>query len=228
MKYRNSNLEYDNSVQEGGEEHRGIFELGYELTAVTRIALEYQLAKMDYDQNTSDYLTNQVKLVVGYDLGLFSLEVGAGVNERDFDDTGVDDTETFVYHVKLSMEGAETKISLGSEYNFNDRGPGNGYYTAHKVGLDAEILYADRFPLGISGYFMEMEYVDTQGLSNTGASVDRKDNVYHVSGRVGYKITESITFTVQGGYEDMQSNTVGDDYDNTFVLGAIEIGLYPR
>lgn len=229
MRYRNSNLRYANGAQEGSEEHRGIFELGYELTAATSVGVEYQVAKMDYAQATSDYLENQIKAVVGYEIGFFSLEFGAGVNERDLENSSEEDIDTGVYHLKLAMEGSQAKIALGSEYNFNNRGPGSQYYTAHKVTLDMEYIYAERLPLALGGYYQESDYENLQVFTNAaGTQAIRKDYLYDIHGSVGYKLTDWITFNVKAGYEDKRTNALAGDYDNTYVLGSVSLDLYPR
>ena len=85
---------------------------------------EYQYWEKDYDAGTSDYSANQAKLIFKKQLRIFEFEAGAGYQNRDFDESGLDDIDVFTYHLNFDGEGTlanrRTYISLNAEQNFND------------------------------------------------------------------------------------------------------------
>ena len=111
--------------REDSKENRGIFNLIYNLNSKNSLDVEYQYWQKDYTLNTSDYTSNQAKLIFKRQFRVFNLEIGAGYQNRTFDDPGLDDQSAFTYNLNLGGEGLienrRTRVSFNVEQNLNDQ-----------------------------------------------------------------------------------------------------------
>lgn len=220
VRYQNFLINYDPAAQEDYMENRGIFDLVYNFTRTASLDLEYQYWQTDYDQNSSDYASHQIKLVFRRQANYFSFEAGAGYHFRDFDDAALQSIGTFSYHLAILGQNPpapaakpRSHVALTSEWNFNDVGTGDSYYKAHRISVEAGTIFLLKIPVVISGYYQNAEYETTQ----------RSDNTYSISGSIGYLITDWLKASIKTGYEMRDSTVAGNDYDNRFVIISVDI-----
>jgi hypothetical protein len=212
FRYRWTEVDYDRSVEEDSAEHRGIFDLKYNLTPRSSLDLQYQHWEMDYDVNTSDYTSDQIGLVFGRRFKYFSFEVGGGYHERSFDDSGLEDIDTFAYHVGVKGKKARSHIALRAEQNFDNYHEAGDYHKAKRVELEVGHLFMGKLPATIEGVYQNSDY---EGVTTSG---DRDDDTYGISASLGYLFTDWLTFTMTAGYEERDSNLAGLDYENEYFL----------
>ncbi len=225
LQYRNTDTDYDLGTREDSNEDRSIFDLVYNLTKKSSLDLEYHHWEMDYKLGTSDYTSEQVSLIFRNQFKYFSFEIGGGYHDRDFDQAGVQDIDGSVYRFSISgqnppaPEPPRSYITLGSELNFNDAGVGNSYNKAHKMTLNAGYTFMEKIPVNISGSYQDTDYERTNA-ANIGT---REDDTYTIEGSIGYMVNDWLTFTLKSGYEERDSNTPGNYYENTF--GMFQVAL---
>ncbi len=91
--YGYSNIDYNPEDREDSKENRGTFDLIYNFTPKTSLDLEFQHWKKEYDGPTSDYTSNQAKLIFRRQFKNFKISAGAGYQNRNFDDSSLDDLD---------------------------------------------------------------------------------------------------------------------------------------
>jgi hypothetical protein len=219
LRYRNTETDYDIGTREDSTENRGIFDLVYNLTRLTSLDLEYQNWKRDYDLTTSDYTSDQIKLIFRKQFKYFSFEVGGGSQNRDFDDPTMEDIDTFTYSIALAGQNPpapelrpKSHITFAVEQNFNDSGTGDAYFKAHRFSLDAGHLFEEKLLAGIEGYYQISDY----------ETALREDKTYDISGSLGYLFTDWLTLSITVGFEERNSNLAGYDYDNRYYMVKLD------
>lgn len=225
LQYRNTDTDYELGTREDSNEDRGVFDLVYNLTRRSSLDLEYQYWDMDYKLGTSDYTSNQITLIFRNQFKHFTFEIGGGHHDRDFDQAGVQDLDGGVYRFAISAQNPpapdkpRSYITIASELNYNDAGVGNSYNKAHRISLDAGYTLMEKIPLGISGWYQNTDY-EVTNVANPGT---REDDTRSISGRIGYLFNDWLTFTLSGGRETRDSNTAGNDYENSFCMFKIDL-----
>ena len=225
LRYRYTETDYDLDTKEDSTEHRPMFDLVYNFNKTLSLDLEAQYWKRDYDLTTSDYTSSQTKIILRKQYKFFSLEAGAGYHNRDFDDPTLADFDVFTYRFGIIGQNPpapeampRSNIAFIAESNLNDAGPGDSYYIATRFTLKAGHIFVEKFPVNLSARFQNSDYERLSGLTPTGTTVIRDDDLYTIEGSLGYIFNEWITFKVSGGYENRDSNLLGKDYDNSFVM----------
>ena len=97
LRYRWTELDYESSLLEDATDHRGMFDLIYNLRRRIAIDLRYQHWEIDYHMATPDYTSDQIELLLKKRFHYFSLEAGGGYHERRFDDSDMEDIDTFSF-----------------------------------------------------------------------------------------------------------------------------------
>ncbi len=219
LRYRNTETDYDIGTREDSTENRGIFDLVYNLTRLTSLDLEYQNWKRDYDLTTSDYTSDQIKLIFRKQFKYFSFKVGGGSQNRDFDDPTMEDIDMFTYSIALAGQNPpapeprpKSHITFAVEQNFNDSGTGEAYFKAHRFSLDAGHLFEEKLLAGIEGYYQISDY----------ETAPREDKTYDISGNLGYLFTNWLTLSITVGFEKRNSNLAGYDYDNGYYMVKLD------
>ena len=219
LRYRNTETDYDIGTREDSTENRGMFDLVYNLTRLTSLDLEYQHWKRDYDLTTSDYTSDQIKLIFRKQFKYFSFEVGGGSHNRDFDDPTLEDIDMFTYSIALMGQNPpapepkpRSHITFAAEQNFNVSGTGDSYFKAHRFSLDAGHLFEEKILVGIEGYYQISDY----------ETAPREDKTYDISGSLGYLFTDWLTFSITVGFEERNSNLAGYDYDNRYYMAKLD------
>jgi hypothetical protein len=217
LRYRNTDIDYNRSTTEDSDENRGLVNLVYNFTRSSSMDLEFQYWKKDYTADTSDYDSNQTKLIFRKQLRIFEISAGAGYQNRNFDDSGLDDIDVFTYNFNIDGQGMlanrRTHISFNVEQNFNDQSIGNNYYTATRYILRGGHEFSSRLSGDFEASYMTADYENTS----------RDDDITEIFGTLGYKIARWLMFSVTGGIEKRDSNITGLDYDNTYFMATLKV-----
>ncbi len=224
LRYQNTVTDYTREVSEDSVEHRGIFDLIYNFTETTSLDLEYQRWIRDYDLNTSDYTSNQLMLILRKQFKYLTFEAGGGYHTRSFNESGLDDMNTFSYRFAITgqnppfPESRRSYITFAAEQNFNDAGSGDSYFKAHEFSLKGGRIFMDK----VSADF-ELRY--KMGDYETGNPPGRSDNIYSVSGGISYLYKEWLRFNTAVGYETRDSNYAEYNYNNIYFKIGVDSAL---
>jgi len=209
--YLRTDIDYEPEYRVDSEEDRGIFDLIYNFTPKNSLDFEFLHWQKKYDGPTSDYASNQAKLIFRRQLKNIKISAGAGYQKRSFDDSSLDDLDAFTYNLNLDgdalLANRRSYISFNVEQNLNDQiSSGNNYYIATRFILSGGHEFSSKL-LGHA----EASYMIADYQLN-----DREDNIYDFLGRISYKIARWMIFSVEGGVENRDSNLEGRNYDNTY------------
>ncbi len=214
-----------------------MFDLMYNFNDKTSLDLEYQHWTRDYNLGTSDYTSNQGKLILRKQYHYFSLEAGGGYHKRDFDDPALKDINIVTYRVGLMGQNPPLEpgtvpgfagpmprsyVSLVAERNFNDQGPGDAYFKGNGFTLKAGYVYMEKVPFDITANYQTRGYEMTYGLTPAGATVLRDEDIYKLEGSVGYLFKEWLVFKIAAGREKRDSNIAGFDYTDTYYIAKLD------
>lgn len=229
LRYRNTVIDYSKNANEDSTEHRGMFDLIYNFTRKTSLDLEYQRWKKDYDKTTSDYTSDQIQLIFGKQFNYVAIKAGGGYHERDFDDPALKNIDTLAYTISIRAQNPpapearpRSYLQFSAELNFNDQGTADSYYKAHRFSVDAGHIFLEKLKVDIGGYYQNSDYERTAGLTPAGTTEFREDDLYFISGSIGYMFADYLTFSVSASYEDRDSNLSGEDYDNKSVMATLD------
>ena len=230
LRYRWTEINYEDSGISDSTEHRLIYNLIYDPNRTTTLDLECQLWTMDYDFGSSDYTSDQFKLIVQKRYKYFAFDAGVGYHMRSYDRSGWSDEDTFAYKVYIlgqnpaPPEGRRflgniflrprSEFYLSAERNFNNLG---SLYTADRFTMDAGHIFLEKIHVRVKGYYQMSDYVSSYGLTPGGALKKRSDDTYKISGSVGYLFTERLELSLVGGIENRDSNLANADYNNKYI-----------
>ena len=223
IRYRNTTIDYDKGSREDTSINRGILDVIYNFNPNTALDLEYQYWAADYSQGSSDYDSHQAKLILRHKFNILAIEAGAGLHNRDFERTTLEDVDKGIYSVAVLGDTGKTRFSIKSEWNLNDAGAGDNYYMAHRISARVGHTFLEKVPVSVGGYWQNSDYEHIYGLTPSGALELRDEDTFDINGSIGYKITEWATFTIKGGYEERDSNHAGRDYENGYAMGLVEL-----
>ena len=218
-RYRRTDVRYKSDVEEDSLEHRGIFDLIYHFSPGASLDLQYQHWKMMYD-TTSDYKSDQVKLILRKQFNHFSFEVGGGYHERCFEDSSLDDIDTFTYHGGAQWNRARSHVSFFMERNFDDYHESGDYLKGHRFTGEVGHIFQERLPAAIRGIYQRSSY---ENVTRDDINKGREDDTYRIAGSLGYIATPWLTFTGEAGYEERDSNLTGSDYENEYVMFRVDL-----
>jgi len=228
LRYRNEILEWLDGDNDDSTENRGIGNFVYKFSPTAQLDFEGQHWQRDFDGNTSDYTSNQLRLILRKQFKVISFEAGGGYQDRSFDDSDQDDISTPAWMGAITgqwppaPDRASTRFALTFDQNFNDTGLGSGYYVARRLSLVLGHIFLEKIETSLEGYYQNSDYEEYRGRTSSGSIEDRDDDVYRIMGRVGYRFFDWMTFYVAGGYEERDSNIVGLSYDNTFLRARLD------
>ena len=193
-----------------------MFDLVYNFTSRTSFDLELQHWNKEYDVSTSDYSSNQAKLIFKREFGIFNISAGAGYQNRSFDDNSLDDIDVITYNLNFDGEGMlanrKSYISLNVDQNFNDQSFGDNYFTATRFILSGGHEFSSEMSVDAEVSYQIADYERTT----------RKDEAYELSCSISYMFTSWLAFSVTAGNEKRYSNLDGFDYDNTYFVSKLE------
>jgi hypothetical protein len=230
LRYRWTEINYEDSRISDSTEHRLIYNLIYDPNRTTTFDLECQLWTMDYDFDYSDYTSDQFKLIVQKRYKYFAFDAGVGYHMRSYDQSGWPDEDTFAYKVSIlgqnpaPPEGRRflgniflrprSEFYLSAERNFNNLG---NLYTADRFTADAGHIFLEKIHVRVKGWYQMSDYMNSYGFTRGGVLKKRSDDTYNISGSVGYLFTERLELTLVGGIENRDSNLANDDYNNKYI-----------
>jgi hypothetical protein len=222
LKYRHTKIHYTSGDIENSDENRGVFDLIYNFTTKTSLDFEYQHWKKDYERFTSDYASNQAKLIFRKQFRILTISAGAGYQNRNFDDNSIEDIDVFTYHLNLGGEGTlanrRSYIGLNIAQNANDQSPGSNYFIATRFILKGGHEFSRKLSGDVRALYQISDYERTTGLTPGGNTAEREDDTYEISGSLNYLFARWMTFSGTAGFEKRDSNLVGLDYENTFFI----------
>ncbi|MBI9074480.1 MAG: outer membrane beta-barrel protein [Desulfatibacillum sp.] len=229
--YRNTLTDYDDSGSEDNQENRGIFDVVYNLNSKASFDVEYQVWNRDYNKYTSDYTSQQAKLIFRQQFHYFQVEAGAGYQNREFDAVGLEDADTLTY--RFAVEGQNppddgdprSYIRAAFSSNFNDAGSGDEYYKGPEISLEGGHKFVEKIYLDLWASYRLSDYESTYGYNSAGVRELREDDTYDFGARLGYRIIDPVVISLEGGYKNRDSNVVGFSYDNTYVMARIDTAL---
>ena len=201
---------------EDSEENRGGFTLFYYLNSDTSVDLDYQIWNRDYERASSDYDSQQVMVNVNKQFNYLTVSLGAGYHGRDFDENlAGGDIETFVWKLALAGQNPQDakrrprqSIYFSVGKNFNDAGSGNTYYEATRVDAAVSRLFFEKINLKLAGWYQNADYQTSS----------RKDDAWKASLTVDHWVNDALSWGVEGGLEERDSNQSGNDYDNRYLM----------
>ncbi len=219
LKYNRLITDYkDDDIGEGEDsaENRGTATLTYNLNTRTAFDLDYQYWCRRYEGDTSDYTSNQVMAEVNHQFNYLTLGVGAGYHGRSFeDDASMDDINAFAWKVSLSGQNPpdtdgipKHSVYLAASNNFNDSGSGETYYQATRLEARGSYLLLDKINLQLTAWYQMADYEFS----------DREDDWWYLSAKADYWILDYLAIGLEGGQENRDSNEVGRDFDNQFIM----------
>lgn len=222
LRYRNTIYDYSSELEEDSTLNTGIVDLIYNMNRTLALDVEYQHSEMDYDLTTSDYSSDQIKLILRKTFRLIAVDVGAGYNNRSFDETDNDDDDIdgLVYHFNINTASdllAGPKLQFNYDTNYNDigntRDPGDSYYLAQRFTLRLTYDLSKKLTTGIGGYYQLSDYIKNV----------RKDKTIDLSANIGYALTRWLTASFTCGFANRDSNVAGYDYDNVYGFAALNV-----
>lgn len=215
---------YNFEDSENSHEHRGYFTLRYHLDDQNSIEVEEQYWARQYPTNP-DYESSQTKLIFRRELNDFiNCEIGGGYHNRQFESgsTGVEDFDGFVYRLALTGESDVSTLFLGYRKNLNDFSKGTTYFQAHRVTLNVEHTFFDKFMCSLGGYYQKNDYETTTGITSAGTTEVREDEIWYGSLGIRYRIVDWLSAGVHYEYRDRESNIAGQSYSENMVYGNIK------
>jgi hypothetical protein len=229
IRYRDTRTNYYAATREDSTEKRPMFDLVYNFNEKTSLDLEYQHWTRDYNGGTSDYVSNQGKLIFRKQYHYFGLEAGGGYHKREFEDPTLKDINIFTYRFGLmgqnppALEGMpRSYLSFVAERNVNNQGSGDTYFKDNSFTLMFGYVYMEKVPLDIMVNYQTRGYKMTYGLTSSGTTALRDDDIYKMEGGIGYILKEWLILRVTAGYEKRDSNIVGRNYKNNYYIARLD------
>ncbi len=237
LRYKYTDLDYDEAGYDDSSEDRGIFNLVYTVSPTASLDFEYQHWEREYDKtDRGDYDSDQVMLILDKQFNYLTLEAGGGYHWRDFDkpkrddEEPLDDENSFTYYfsarVQNPPEDPRSYIEFIARQNFNDEG---AYFDAQRFSLEGEHIFMEKIPLNLSAAYQKSDYHSFTGpdssrnIDDPESYVKRDDDLYIFSGSIGYLMKEWLRFDLSAGYEKRNSNLVGYDYENPYVMLSLDV-----
>ena len=213
--YQNWITDYKDSDLEDAVGNQGSVDLIYHLNRSAAVDLAYEYWNMDYDDRTSDYQSHLLWLKYRKQWRLVSLQAGIGYHERNYDDSDLDDNDTFIYSLELkgASKSGRSRYELSGLQNYNYLGfhPNDDYYKAYRFSGKYEYDVTMRITSGLEASYQNDDYINSP----------REDDTYTVTGDIGYRIKEWVELAASVSYEERDSNQGRNDYDK--LIGMVEL-----
>jgi|SaaInl8_200m_RNA_FD_contig_111_142218_length_1658_multi_3_in_0_out_0_2 polysaccharide biosynthesis protein VpsM len=212
LKYINKITDYiDDAVGEGENSQRN--EVGstlfYQMNSKTTLDLAYQHWQMDYSGTSAEYTSDQIMSNVNYKFHELALTAGAGYHSRKFDEyIASGDLERFVWKMELSGQGTKSSFNVSLKQNYNDSGE---TFTTSDLNVQFTYSVTDNIKGKLNGSFKNADYENSI----------REDDRWSITPAVEYLVDDNFTIALETGYEERDSNTAGNNFDNEY--GMIKI-----
>lgn len=217
IKYRNTYTDYSDSGEDS-REHRGIFDLYYNLNRRAVAYLDYSVWGRTFDGDSSDYQSHFVSLNYEHKFNFFSIKGGGGYHNRSFDDER-EDIDIFSWNLRIlgkdpgsSEKTTRSLVSLRIGQEINDGGTENNYFTASYIRATGGLRFIERL-----GAYLAVEY------QNSDYEVgERDEDTYLVSARLAYDVSDHVSLSIKAGVQSRDSNQESSDYDDVFVGASLD------
>ncbi|MCG8565827.1 MAG: outer membrane beta-barrel protein [Desulfobacterales bacterium] len=201
---------------EDSEENRGSLNLFYYLNSRTSVDLDIQAWNRDYHRASVDYDSRQFMVNLNKQFNFLTFSLGAGYQNREFDQTlPGGDLDTVAWRFAVAGQNPadavgypKTSIYFAVGKNLNDAGSGNTYYEATRVDAALSRLFFEKVNLTLAGWYQNADY-------ETSA---REDDRWNASLAVDHLINDALSWGMEGGMEDRDSNEDGYDFTNTYFM----------
>lgn len=213
--YSLTSIDYDEKADEDSQENRGLFNLHYNMNALNSLDLRYQYWEKDYDKTTPDYASHQTMLLFNRELKYYKITLGAGYQNRQFDNNLQKDMEGFVWSAAITAD--RPKILLSISQNYNDTAIDNEYYEATRFTASIGHLFLEKLNVGLRGYYQVSDYQYNP--------LGRTDDSWSIACRLDYIRNEYLTAKIESGFETRDSSVTGNDYENSYILIGITLNL---
>ena len=164
LRYRNEVVEWLDGDNDDSTENRGVGNFIYKISPTAQLDFEGQHWQRDFDGNTSDYTSNQLRLILRKQFKVISFEAGGGYQDRSFDDSDIDDINTPALMGAITgqwppaPDRASTRFALTFDQNFNDNGLGSGYYVARRLSLILGHIFLEKIETSLEGWYQNSDY----------------------------------------------------------------------
>jgi len=218
LAYGNVWIAFKDSLSgEDSVENRGIAEWKYRFDRANALGLNYQYWKVDYDGPSSDYDSQQAKVVYERQGKKLLLQAGAGWQGRKFDEDTLDDISNFAWDFMLRTKGLQkTELIFRADGNLNSWSVGSGYYNATKLALTINRDFVADLQGRLYGSYQKSDY----------EFIDRDDDTWALEGSLAYTVTRWMAVSGAVGTENRDSSLDGADYDNVYGFAMISF-IYP-
>ena len=225
LRFRRTDIDYDDTEQGDLVEHRLFVDLLYNPTRSTTVDFGYQWWDVDYEADgATDYESNQLKLIFEKRYTYYAFDAGIGYHYRDFDNASFSSDDTVAWLISVTGQNppppettrfqgsaflrAKSHFYLAVEHNFNNLGFTFEQYTALRYTASAGHVFFDRFLARLKGYYQESDYKESS----------REDETFNVSASLEYLLFQRANISAVAGYEERDSNDNTFDYDNTYYV----------
>ncbi len=231
LRYRKTDIDFMDTKNGDSEEHRIIYNLIYDPTRTITFDLEYQGWKLDYDAGGFDYTSNQIQFIVQKRYKYWAIDAGLGYHRRHFDDSSQKSEDAFPWKISFLWQNPppptgrrflgriflrpKSHLFVSIENNFNTYGTN---YSNQRFIMDVGHTFLEKIEARIKGYYQQTAYDNSFGETSGGRIKKRSDDKWFIAGSAGYLFTQRLTFSLEGGLEESNSNIIGGGYDNMFLL----------
>lgn len=228
MRYRRSDIWYEDALIEDSTEQGGLLDLIYIPTRKTSIGLEYQKWWVDYQGDSGGYTSDQLGLNFQKRFKYYTFDANTGYHVRSFDDGNTDSADTLTFKVSFTGQNppppdgrrapgqyavrSKSHFYVAAERNFNNYGT---YFTADRFTMSIGHVFARKILARIKGYYQMNNYEQFD-------NADREDRIYNVSGTLSYLIKKDLSLSFTAGHEERDSTLSGLGYENTFFTVTLD------
>jgi len=230
LRYRRTDIEFEDSDEADFLEHRGIINLLYNPSRTLTLDLDYQRWTNEEDSKaleSREYTSDQIQLVAEKRYKYFEFEGGVGDQNRDFEDIGDPDVEDAdVINWKFAVTGqnpppqeqrrllgrqflrAKSHVYAAVERNFNNLGYFFDTFKAYRYTASVGHVFLEKIRAGVRGFYQTSDYIAS----------DREDDIFDLSGTIGYLITKKMEISFTAGRQERDSNLDGQSYENDYLF----------
>jgi len=230
VRYRKTDINYEDSSEGDSTEHRGYVGLIYYPTKTLSFELDYQHWLTNYENNSPGYTSDQLRLNFQKRFKYYTFDAGTGYHIRSFEDSKFDDADTVSFKVSFSGQNppppeikrppgmhfirSRSHFYVAAERNFSNY---DSYYAADRFTMSLGHVFFRKILARIKGYYQMSDYEQFGGLN-----ANREDNIYNVSGSLGYLFAKNLSLSFTAGREVRNSNFSDYDYKNNFFMLTLD------